>query len=870
MNNRLIFEDNSNKNQIKLYRNASLDSTSSSLRVKKIKLYKENTPLIKLSQNKKKILDFPICMSLFTNNQSLSEKDSKMKLNSSIKFNLNCPVINNNNNLKNNKQNELLIPKEKKIISRNISGKYLKSFSPFNSFIKKSILNISKFPVSTSRNILLKKINYSPLNRLSSHFNKDIKNLKKFQYNLKNYSISNSTLEQEISAIRSVKNTSIGNINYINQNEKNNYSIPYEIFSQRDNGAKIKKIMSFSNRVIKNITKMNEELFNEKFIHSSKNQFNLKDTLIKDKKLEDITKNETMKKENFDKKKKLNESKITKKKKNNQLLFKVDKDDKKKGRNKNNEVMKVFKRNPSKQKTLSMISKDNQEEEKNVQNNKIYPVNLMIEKEKLEKLKKNKYYLTVYNNKTNYIYGKNLFLKGINKMITEKTINNRINTKIFLRKTEMLINSKEIITRKFAKEKIKLKNYEDLFNIEKKTLDFKEKVNYRKRTQKYHDIILRMGSINKNIKAECSFNHSLNYYFFTKIEFGEIYLDGPTTITPRKKISANNNIGKLTEVNMSKRHYTVQVRKQNITNDLDDTFAKKKSTISCNKNFQYLQLSKNVNNLMLIHSYILKSLAFDNDEMMNKYSRNKNLGNGKANRMRYQLFHKKTSKLLGALGLNSSKVVITRKNTFNSIQNDNEVQYNKQVIKRGSMITFEGLKNTLKKQLSHKTYDSNHDNILSVLKYSNFFEKNKSKKEFLDSLDNTKKKKKIEERRESQINFEDLYFELVKLIIEGRNNAFQNFFQKNQNWIDINQELFDGNTLLILSAREGNYYITKFLCEQNADVNIQNFSGNTALHFAIGKQFYAIADILTRYGATEDIKNARGLAPWDCIGNDIE
>jgi hypothetical protein len=257
--------------------------------------------------------------------------------------------------------------------------------------------------------------------------------------------------------------------------------------------------------------------------------------------------------------------------------------------------------------------------------------------------------------------------------------------------------------------------------------------------------------------------------------------------------------------------------------------------------------------------------------MINRYSKNKNLRNGKTNKMRYQMFHKKTSKLLGALGLNSSKVVITKKNTFNSIQNENEVQYNKQVIKRGSMITFEDLKNTLKKQLSHKSYDSNNENILSVLKYSNFFEKNKSKKEFMDSLENTKKKKKIEEeKRESQINFEDLYFELVKLIIEGRNKAFQNFFEKNQNWIDINQELFDGNTLLILSAREGNYYITKFLCEQNADVNIQNFSGNTALHFAIGKQFYAIADILTRYGATEDIKNIRGLAPWDCIDNNIE
>ena len=76
--------------------------------------------------------------------------------------------------------------------------------------------------------------------------------------------------------------------------------------------------------------------------------------------------------------------------------------------------------------------------------------------------------------------------------------------------------------------------------------------------------------------------------------------------------------------------------------------------------------------------------------------------------------------------------------------------------------------------------------------------------------------------------------------------------------------------MLILSAREGNYYITKFLCEQNADVNIQNCNGNTALHFAIGKQFYAIADILTRHGATEDIKNIRGLSPWDCIDNHIE
>ena len=73
-----------------------------------------------------------------------------------------------------------------------------------------------------------------------------------------------------------------------------------------------------------------------------------------------------------------------------------------------------------------------------------------------------------------------------------------------------------------------------------------------------------------------------------------------------------------------------------------------------------------------------------------------------------------------------------------------------------------------------------------------------------------------------------------------------------------------------MCAREGNYHITKFLCEEKAEVNIQNNNGNTTLHYAIGKHFYAIADILTRYGAREDIKNDNGLTPWECMENNIE
>ena len=106
--------------------------------------------------------------------------------------------------------------------------------------------------------------------------------------------------------------------------------------------------------------------------------------------------------------------------------------------------------------------------------------------------------------------------------------------------------------------------------------------------------------------------------------------------------------------------------------------------------------------------------------------------------------------------------------------------------------------------------------------------------------------------------------------MEGKNKMFKSLFEKHREYIDINQELFEGNTLLILCAREGNFYITKFLCDENAEVNTQNNNGNTALHYAIGKQFYALADILTRHGAREDIKNSKGFAPWDCIDHNID
>ena len=110
----------------------------------------------------------------------------------------------------------------------------------------------------------------------------------------------------------------------------------------------------------------------------------------------------------------------------------------------------------------------------------------------------------------------------------------------------------------------------------------------------------------------------------------------------------------------------------------------------------------------------------------------------------------------------------------------------------------------------------------------------------------------------------------MSLILEGKNKQFLKQFEKHKNIININQQLIGGNTLLILCAREGNFAIAKFLCDQRIEVNIQNNGGNTALHYAIGNQFYSIADVLTRHGAREDIANNKGLLPWDCVENNID
>jgi hypothetical protein len=123
---------------------------------------------------------------------------------------------------------------------------------------------------------------------------------------------------------------------------------------------------------------------------------------------------------------------------------------------------------------------------------------------------------------------------------------------------------------------------------------------------------------------------------------------------------------------------------------------------------------------------------------------------------------------------------------------------------------------------------------------------------------------------ENRRTVEDIYIGLSFLIVENNEKMFINKIKELKDNIDINHQFFEGNTFLIMAAREGNKNITYFLCQQRCEINIQNDKGNTALHYAIGNLFFDVVDILISFGANEEILNYNGLRPWDCIEYNLE
>ena len=869
-------EQKSLNNKINLKRNSSLLSTSSTHRFKKIKLRNEFSPFHKVGKtsNTKNILNFPVCISLFTNNYSINENDVKLKLNQNSKINMKYLHL-NNQSMKEKKEN-------KKIISRNPNSFLISSFSPKN--LNSQSINISnyyKFSSSGLKNLSkpkLVKLNYSP----SYKFTQSIPSKNK------NNSMTNTTIEQDISAIKSTNNT-------LNNNKMNKIkyllSSPHtpESLKKEKKGEKIPRILPRKNKIryyegISNLKYsknskiydeinkiINENNLSKKYMlnigtssNKSNNNMNNNQSPINNKNVNEIN-SPNLEKNIEDIETNIENNLENNNDNNNKILDDLKNKKLEKTKNNPNDSIKMLKdrigvkNDIFKTKTFNQLKKNVSEfqkkernkikiiiEKKDSKETKVQPStnNTTIDKNILKKIKNNKYYLTICKGKTNNIYRDNDFLNDLNKSIKHSN-----NLNLFAKKTEMLINCKNKTEQTINIEKSKLKLVEISAKINSYFVRY-FRIDVRRKEVKYNKEVNEfINSIKKSIiehKFICNLRLSSLSYIQNEYEFEGF----PYILTGKK---STNHLEFLMENSFA------QFRKHN---SKDHFIIKKKKLIHKDE----VSMNKSVINMLVVQDIILKSLYYYKDS-----EKAKNVNNNKNLKEKKKIYDRIGNKKNMSFHTNSSKILLKDLKKKNSLKlsnlNLNNLINNRKMIKRSSTLIKD---NILKiKNSQNSEININH---YSILQQKHFFKKRK-----LNSNDkNSNKNDSIflidekENSKEDNIDADKIYLELAKLIFEGKSNSFINFYKKNKEYINVNQDLFDGNTLLILSAKDGNFFISKFLCEQGAKINAQNHKGNTALHYAIGKQFYGVADLLARHGAKEDIKNNMGLTPWECIEHNKE
>ena len=272
-------------------------------------------------------------------------------------------------------------------------------------------------------------------------------------------------------------------------------------------------------------------------------------------------------------------------------------------------------------------------------------------------------------------------------------------------------------------------------------------------------------------------------------------------------------------------------------------------------------------NYVIIHSYILHSFYWTSNPIENKNKQTKILPTRKVNTF------KKNTVLPPKNNRSSFQFAALRKSATIDVKRKSTI------IKIGSLRRMKSINN---KNKPIEKY--------SVLTKKNFFEvesknskttgeilfkENKNINNSNKNINNTNtnfNELNIADLLENPNSFDDLYTGFFFLILKDESKAFKKYYEKYEKNADFdkNKQFIDGDTLIIMSAKQGNKDVLKFLCEKDCDVNIQNDKGNTALHYAIALKFYDIVDILTIHGAREDILNLKGLTPWNCMDNNVE
>ena len=893
-------------------RHSSFLSTSSSFKKKKVLLHNGFSPLNNMNKikNNKKIENFPICISIFANNFSLNENE--INTNSNPKQKINLKISNVNKKMKDHKL-------EKKIISRNPNSFLLSSLSSrqinSNTNIKSFFQNNYKIASKINEvKPLIHKVNYSPLYKCS-----------RLDFLPKNNkgNITNTTLDQDLSDSKNPKNISyekniikkkfiassphnsgiyqknkikkllegVNKIDAYNKKNKSNISI---ICVNKNNNNIIKEFNKLINEAMlksnnklysinnyndnincndNNINKINNDNIDNNdnndnndnidnnnnndnndnngnndsnideniIVNNNENLINNNDVIINRKNKDILNNNMNI----IDKKFRDKEINIINNN-NKSIINNQNKKDinilQKEKYNILKKETKILKKSQKKvDKYIPILNlseyKESKKNKNNINEDKKRPINIDIQKNKndLENNKKN-FYLLISNKQSNIIYDKNKFLNKIN----QKSVNNSINMKIFQQKSKILIYNKKKVNYILNYESNKLKENNNFLTI--KTFSWEDyennyKDNIKKNYNKYNKYFRqKLQSKHEKLLFNCNIRITLRNHIINSYEFQKI----PSIIKGAKNYMKliPKTSQKLNKFRFKSYKDVLKIYSKYVTSWDFDIF-----------------------NIITMHNIIIKSFHYNvedkNCNQINvKNDVNKNYMKKISNALKYKSIGSKI--ILNALN---------KKNLLKPKRFGDNISFKRNLLKRSTSAIL-AFKKKLNIQNSQKLSDLNINmNNYSLLNKRHFFQNPKEirsikKSTDIDGLNDI-------DEIDGLNDIDEIYLELIRLIIEGKSNSFISFYKKNKDLIDINQELFGGNSLLILSTREGNYLISKFLCEHGSEVNNQNHNGNTALHYAIGKHYYNIADILTKYGAREDIKNNNKLTAWECLEDNI-
>ena len=850
MDNKIIIPQIPKKYSIKLRRNSTLDTTKSSFpKNNKKKLYKKLTSLIDISKNAsmKQKLNFPVFMSLYTNNTTKKESEEKKKKSINRKFILkNIKNYSMNNILisnKNNSKNELFLPNPKNIIiNKNDNGENNGANKPLNLDIHNFLKKFNKNNFQSSRNQSkpkLKKIEQAKLIKFTQRPNPNIKLFIAKKFELTNIK-STKTYDFEISEINKKKKSFKAIIFDLKKSNNKKFELNNKL--QNDNNISEEIKNNKNNNIIND--KNNEENNQIKEIFEEENNNEIK--MINNEK-NDIN-NEI---NNNSKVIKIIQKPIIKTKKNKISSILLNQE------NKNKKVILDLKE----QKTLNLQEYLNQKSEDS---------NIFSSARELSSNRKNQYKSFIQNKKVNKVYKTNKFLNKMNEELTKLKINDRINTKIILNKEKLLTNIKQKIGKIITKENNQYIKHYNLFltkpEMQKEMSTYvKEIFINRNGFILYEETYIYLLNKKSSNIFKCIIRNTLADYIFKKYEINKSSL---TNKLKNEEIKENNLIQgfykdkKLSNIKKNKTFLLDSNNEENKKNSYETL------TIGKSKNVKMLRYFNKIENIIFIQDMILKSLHFYNENYI-KFIISLQLNTNIPKRLsKFSSFDKgKRRQSVMKTKFN----FLVKQNSLCSKNYEGNSPRKRGQRRTGSILKLEAIRKTMK--ISKKKSELKKSNF-SILERKDFFKKirpNKDNCENIIEKDSTNSHEKDKaEVNEIDSQLESIYFQLMKAIFDGNSKFFKDFYNKNKDVIDINQIVLEGNTFLLLAVKEGNYQITKFLCEENADVNIQNNEGNTALHYAIGKQFYSLADILTMHGAKEDLLNLKGYSPWDCIEHNVD